>query len=81
MNVTIIAFAGLKEYLPPRFEVELPRPEATVQTLKQELLHRYPQAEGLLRVSRAAMEQVIVDDIAKVTDHGIIYLIPPASGG
>lgn len=83
MKVSVKYFASIREALGPGETVELP-PGSTVGALRDLLIAASPlHAEALARgrALRAALNQVLCDDGAVVTENAEVAFFPPVTGG
>jgi molybdopterin synthase catalytic subunit len=81
MTVNVVVFAGLRERLGTgRIEFSLTT-DATVATLKQEILQQYPQLQDLLPHCAVSVDHQYAGDEAVLADGCEVGLIPPVSGG
>jgi molybdopterin converting factor small subunit len=75
----IEVYAVLKDYFEPSFSIAAEA--CSVSELKQQLLEKNPQAAGVLKASRFAVNNEFVQEDYKLSAHDIIAVLPPASGG
>lgn len=80
MQVHVFVFAGLKAFFKPCFELQLPY-NAVVKEMIGALQQQCPDSIELLGRSRVAIEEELVSDDYKLSDHDRIYILPPSSGG
>ncbi len=83
MLVQVRYFASLREALGPGEAVELPE-GATVATLRDALLARgggHVQALARGRAVRCAVNQVMGDETAALSDGAEVAFFPPVTGG
>ena len=80
MKVNVVVFARVRELIgADRIELAL-SDEATVATLKQELMTRYPKLESVLPHCSVAIDHEYSQDEALLTEGCEVGLIPPVSG-
>ncbi|HVN49363.1 MAG TPA: MoaD/ThiS family protein [Bacteroidota bacterium] len=80
MKITLVTFASLKEFLPADTEITIEQ-QATISELRRELVQRIPAIANILKSSRFAVMEALVDDETVLHEHEIVYIIPPSSGG
>lgn len=83
MQVQVRYFAALREALGPGEAVELPE-GATVATLRDALLARggrHAEALARGRAVRCAVNQVMGDETAALSDGAEVAFFPPVTGG
>lgn len=85
MKVTVLYFARLREALGrDREQLELPERVATVGALRQWLVARgSPWAEAFTEIKRirAALDQNMAGDEARLADGAEVAFFPPVTGG
>lgn len=82
MKVKIRVFAGLKDFFQADFFVELNHtPNATVDSIKKELLKIKPESTELISLCRFAAGTEFVDENYEINEGDIISFLPPSSGG
>lgn len=80
MGVTLLFFAGLKDYFPPEVAIDFPD-GSTLSEVLQRLTRDKPDAAGLLNASRFAIGDRIVPLDASISRGDRIAVLPPPSGG
>lgn len=83
MQVQVRYFAALREALGPGEAVELPE-GATVATLRDALLARggrHAEALARGRAVRCAVNQLMGDETAALSDGAEVAFFPPVTGG
>jgi molybdopterin converting factor small subunit len=80
MKITLVTFAAVKEVIPAGTELMI-KEHAAIQDLRQALLQRTPAIAELLRASRFAVNEILVNDETRLHENEIVYIIPPSSGG
>ncbi len=75
----LLFFAALKDHFPQSQKWESGIP--TVGDLREQLSTQQPEAAELLRISRFAVNQVIVEDDHALGSSDIVAVLPPSSGG
>jgi molybdopterin synthase catalytic subunit len=79
--VKIALFAGLAD-LAGRKHISIDwEPGLTIGAVRSKVIVGYPQIEGLLQRSRAALGDQIVAEDARVPDGVELAFLPPVSGG
>lgn len=82
MKYSILLFAGLREKLNcSKLEVDLEEAGITSDSLKQHLIHLYPEAESLISTCYLAKNLVYARPDIMLLPTDEIALIPPVSGG
>jgi molybdopterin synthase sulfur carrier subunit len=85
MNINILYFARIKESVNYSSEnIDLPNDVATVTALKNYLALRGENWANLFngkQVIRAAINHVLVDDMAKINAGDEVAFFPPVTGG
>ncbi len=80
MKVKLLAFGIAKEIIQAR-STEFPiQPGETVASLKEKLLHKYPDFSKLKVLSLAVGENY-QEDTYVLSDEDEVAIIPPVSGG
>jgi molybdopterin converting factor small subunit len=72
-------FAILKDYFDPSFNVN--EKLVSIKEVKNKLVQINPQSENILKVCRFAVNDELVSEDHKISDHDVISVLPPASGG
>jgi molybdopterin converting factor small subunit len=72
-------FAVLKDYFDPSFSVN--EKLVSIKEVKNKLVQINPQSENILKVCRFAVNDELVSEDHKISDHDVISVLPPASGG
>jgi sulfur-carrier protein len=83
MKVQVRYFASLREALGPGEAVEVP-PGATLGALRDTLLARggrHAEALARTRAVRCALNQVMADEAATLTEGAEVAFFPPVTGG
>ena len=83
MKITVKYFASLREALGPSEVVEL-TPGSSVGELREQLIRRgEPHASALAhgRALRAALNQTLCDESARIHDAVEVAFFPPVTGG
>ncbi|MBD7966946.1 molybdopterin converting factor subunit 1 [Paenibacillus gallinarum] len=81
MKITVLLFAGIAERI-GKSRVELTLAESTTAgQVKEELIHQYPDAAGLIQSAIIAINQEYAPSHASLNAEDEIALIPPVSGG
>lgn len=83
MKIHVRYFASLREALGPGETVELPAP-ATLGALRDALMARggrHAEALERKRAVRCALNQVMADESAALTDGAEVAFFPPVTGG
>ena len=81
MKVNVIVFARVKELVgADRIELTL-SDDATVATLKQAMLSRYPDLANVLPHCSVAIDHEYSQDESSLSEGCEVGLIPPVSGG
>ncbi|TGK17568.1 MoaD/ThiS family protein [Leptospira fluminis] len=70
----------MKDYFPAMEELFV-KSGSTIAELRSSLEVRNPSASRLLRVSRFAVNQEIVEDAYSLSDGQSVAVLPPSSGG
>lgn len=79
--VRVLFFALASEQAGARqVDLELPL-GATIATLRQILIDRFPTLTALLQRSALALNEEFADDAQTIPSHAEIACIPPVSGG
>jgi molybdopterin converting factor small subunit len=78
-TVTVYVFAVLKEYFKPSFELTIAAP--TIENLLHTLIELNPSCETIIKRSRFAIDETIVDLTYKLNSNDKIFILPPSSGG
>ncbi|NOT74061.1 MAG: MoaD/ThiS family protein [Cyclobacteriaceae bacterium] len=80
MKITLIAFGIAKDILhSKKSEVEIPD-GASILSLKQRILHQYPEFSKLKSLSFAVGENY-QEDSYQLNENDEVVIIPPVSGG
>ena len=80
MTVSIHAYARLKDYFSPVFEVNLPE-RATLADAIREIIRLNPDSSETIGCCRMAVNQEYVDQNHKLQGNEEILIFPPSSGG
>ncbi|TGK06265.1 MoaD/ThiS family protein [Leptospira fletcheri] len=80
MKIRLLCFAAMKDYFPPQEEL-LVKSGSTIAELRSSLEIRNPSAARLLKVSRFAVNQEIVEDGYFLSEGQSVAVLPPSSGG
>ncbi|MEG8945769.1 MoaD/ThiS family protein [Rosettibacter firmus] len=80
MKITIKIFAGLREFIPDEFNINVDN-NCTVEQLKKLLIKKFPEASKLLNSSRFVVNEEFVDNKEVINKNATVYIIPPVSGG
>ncbi|MXV49757.1 hypothetical protein GS399_02150 [Pedobacter sp. HMF7647] len=72
-------FASLKDFFGK--ELDIDQSISSVESLRQFLETQNPQSASLLKSCRFAVKDEFVANDYLLTDHDIISVIPPSSGG
>ena len=81
MAATVLLFASIAEKAGVRkLEIEV-APGATVASVREQVIERFPQLRGFVPTLMYALDEEYVRDTAAVCDGSTVALIPPVSGG
>lgn len=80
MLIQIICFGRLRDLVAAQLEIELPE-AATVRTLLDTLLARYPSVAPYERSLAVAVNQEFAGAATALKNHDEVALMPPVSGG
>lgn len=80
MRLKLHMFASLKDHFPSELEQEC-REGASAADLLALLGEEKPAARGLLRVTRIAVREELVEPSHLLCNGDEIFLLPPSSGG
>ncbi|WP_039947941.1 MoaD/ThiS family protein [Leptospira fainei] len=80
MKIELLCFAAMKDFFPAKESIDL---EAirTIADLRSVLESKNPLSGPLLRISRFAVDQVIVGEDHSLVDGQTVAVLPPSSGG
>lgn len=76
----LLCFAALKDHFPASRDWNAPIP-SSVQALRMALERECPEAAPLLKVSRFAINQTLVEDDHPLQESDEVAVLPPSSGG
>jgi len=79
MKISVQVYAVLKDYFNPSFEITIDNP--TVEGLLTTLILLNPACETIVKRSRFAINEAIVDINYKLKKDDKIFILPPSSGG
>lgn len=77
--MTITVYAILKEHFSKQFT--LSENCSNILELRNILISRKPEAEGILKISRFAIDNEFVDNNYTLDGNEQISIMPPSSGG
>ena len=81
MAATVLLFASVAEKAGVRkLDIEV-RPGATVASVREQVIERFPQLRDFVPTLMYALDEEYVRDTALVCDGATVALIPPVSGG
>ncbi|WP_207421432.1 MoaD/ThiS family protein [Desertivirga brevis] len=77
--MTIEVYAMLKDYFEKQFIIK--EQITDINSLKEYLSEQKPEATGILRSCRFAVDDEFVSDTYQLKENDSISIIPPSSGG
>lgn len=80
MKITIETFAMLKEYLSPKFEMNITN-AYTIKELKKELQKINPASAELISMCRFSINNQFINEDKIIEENDTVFIIPPSSGG
>ena len=80
MKLKIRTYASVKEILGDNIELEL-EGVTTIEGLRKKIISMKPEAAGLIKICRFAVNETIVNDKTQIKEDEHVHIIPPASGG
>ncbi len=81
MKVRILYFSSIKDKIKKQNEEIEITEETTIKELKEKLIEKYPEAEGIINKSMFAVNEEYVSDTYKLKEGDLVAVIPPVSGG
>ncbi|PJZ50032.1 MoaD/ThiS family protein [Leptospira saintgironsiae] len=80
MDIQLLFFAAIKDHFPDLKKIEVSEGDSIIH-LREMLTHKSPSSESILKVSRFAVNQVIVSDDFVLREGSVVAVLPPSSGG
>ncbi|MCB1160849.1 MAG: MoaD/ThiS family protein [Leptospiraceae bacterium] len=80
MLITIKTFAGLKNYFPAEFKLEIKK-ENTIKDILEILKQQKPEGSSLLELCFASNEEELIAGDYIPFEGEAIHIMPPVSGG
>ncbi|GBF37875.1 MoaD/ThiS family protein [Leptospira johnsonii] len=80
MDIQLLFFAAVKDHFPDLKKIEVSEGDS-ILNLRKILTHTNPGSESILKVSRFAVNQSIVNDDFVLREGSVVAVLPPSSGG